>query len=373
MSRTIWYFPLESVPSRFSIQLCNYWMPDAFSQACSKYNSQWHPIIPDYQPGEIKHGVVLDAVGRGRFSLLQVEQALSLLDQGIIKTGDALFFQDFWTPGIEAIYYAADLLGMKLNYYAFLCAQTVDRYDFTYPMRSWMRKVERGYAIEMDGIFLGSSIHKLQLNRAGFHSPMYIIGQAIDCKEVLSRIPQVQKRNQVAYCSRFDWEKQPLFMLKVASRFLKLHPEWEWVCTTSRCEPVSNDPAVILAMQALASQQPRFKILSGLSKDEYYEQLALSKIHFNSSLQDYVSYTLLESCLAGCDICYPNFRSFPECVPANRLYHAFTIHDALRVLQECIDKPQQHLDIPLRCDQGRLLQADIIASGEVRQEVNIWG
>jgi trehalose-6-phosphate synthase len=50
----------------------------------------------------------------------------------------------------------------------------------------------------------------------------------------------------------------------------------------------------------------------GLTKQEYYDILCESSVQINTSLQDWVSYTLLEATCANCQLIYPNERSFPE-------------------------------------------------------------
>ena len=62
-----------------------------------------------------------------------------------------------------------------------------------------------------------------------------------------------------------------------------------------------------------------------MSKSDYYDLLNRASIQFNSALQDYVSFTLLEASTYMCDVVYPRFKSFPECVPSNRLYDPFDV------------------------------------------------
>ena len=160
-------------------------------------------------------------------------------------------------------------------------------------------------------------------------------------------------------------------MLDVAEQFLEQHTIWEWHVTTSGKEFRSMLPGVIDAMKALSKRQPRFKLLSGLSKEEYYTELATCKIQFNSALQDYVSWTVIEATAFGADIVYPNFRSFPEFIDYDRLYKAFDVTSALRLLQHTIETQRTHYDIVDISDLGRQLEAYIIVN-DITQEHNIW-
>jgi hypothetical protein len=185
--------------------------------------------------------------------------------------------------------------------------------------------------------------------------------------------PLKAKRNQVIFCSRLDSEKQPHFMMEVARAFLTEFRDWEWIVTTSAEAFRSNDDSVVDALAELSQQNPRFLPYANLSKAQYYATLCESRIQFNCSLQDYVSWTLLEACLAGCDIAYPNFRSFPECVPLDRLYQPWSVSAAVSLLGLCIADPQVHGAIPERCGSGLFHEADIVSKRTIpAREFNIW-
>lgn len=366
--KILWYFPLEDVPSRYTSQLCREWMPDAFMRTGWDYVA----VYPDgATEHSIKVGQVLDATGRGLFSLDQCSSFLRLIQEGEVRSGDVLFFQDYWTPGVEAILYALHLYEIEVNIFSMLHAQSVDEYDFTYPMRSWMRGFEIGFDRAHAGIFVASTIHKQQLREAGFEAPIYVVGLPFGKPQVLAQMDTTQpKRKQVIFCSRLDREKNPLFMMQVATQFLHEHPDWEWVVTTSASSIRSNDPDVLVELNTMQTN-PRFKVKVGLSKQQYYDELCKSSIQINTAWQDYVSWTLLEATTAGCDICYPAFRSFPECVPADRLYEAFSLVSALEVLDRCIASPRQHQHISDICNEGRLMEA-VIMKKRPLNEFNVW-
>lgn len=362
----LWYLDLEPVTGRYTQQLCERWMPDIFER-----HSIEHTTIKGIQSNtSISVGVVLDAAGRGIYSLTQCAEVLRLISEKNIRSNDIIYIQDFWTPGLEAVFYALDLYNIHPRIYAMVHAQTVDVYDFTYPMRSWMRPIEMGYASRMSGVFVASSIHRELLKAAGWEMPIHVTGLAIDYKEVSNRIPITEKDNTVVFSSRLDKEKQPLFMIDVAKRFLRDHADWRWIVTTSQGKLRSNDRRILDALENYAAKEPRFQIQMN-SKQEYYELLGKSAIQFNCSLQDFVSWTLLEASIAGCDVVYPNYRSFPECVAYNRLYFAWDAENAAQVLHKAVIDRDTHERIALTCDQGRHLQAQIMAD-DVTEEQNVW-
>jgi len=375
MDKTIWYLPLEDVKSRYTNQLCNDWIPSAINQFRDS-NTDFKIIKGETKQNDIKVGHVLDATGRGIFSLTQVAEFLKQIDNGNVKNNDVIYVQDFWTPGLEAIQYALDLYKLKdVKFYSMLHAQSVDEYDFTYSMRNWMRPIELGYdrLHKNGGIFVGSSIHKEQLRNAGFTSPIHVVSLPIGKNEVLKRMAGYKRNteNAIVFSSRMDTEKNPIFMIDLAEKFLQKYPDWKFYVTTSAKKLRSNSSEILERAVELAATNDRFIIRENLSKDEYYQVLCSSKIQLNTSLQDYVSWTLLEATLADCDICYPNYRSFPEIILKDRMYDIWNVDSALKVIANCMSNPRTHKYIPTISDLGRQIEGYILNNG-VSKELNIW-
>lgn len=367
----LWYFPLELIKSRYTKQLSQVWMPDAFIARMPEYG--FKVLGGSSTRSDIQVGQVLDATGRSIYSFSQISRFLKALEDGSVSQDDVLYFQDFWTPGMEAIFYALQLYGIKVKVYSMLHAQTVDWYDFTYPMRKWMRGIELAYDSQHQGIFVASTVHKELLRIAGFEAPIHVVGLPIQVKDVESYMSdRVSKKNQIVYCSRLDAEKQPLFMLQVAQKFLSRHVDFTWVVTTSRNQLSSNQSGVVEILREYAANESRFEIKEGLSKEAYYQQLQMSRVQFNCSLQDFVSWTLLEACIAGCDLAYPAYRSFIECVPARCLYSAFDVDSAVESIENGLERQENHIGIARLCDQGRYYIAELIKEGGIG-EFNIWG
>ena len=112
MKRNLFYFGLEPLKARYTYQLCKEWMPKTFEKYSDKLN--FIDVEGDFDPDcEIKVGAVLDAIGRGKYSLSQCQNFLQMLYDDKVQDGDIIFLQDFWTPGLEAIWYALDLYGYK--------------------------------------------------------------------------------------------------------------------------------------------------------------------------------------------------------------------------------------------------------------------
>ena len=374
--RNLFYFGLEPLKARYTYQLSKEWMPATFAPYEESGELKFVDVPGDFDPDQqIKVGAVLDAVGRGKFAMSQCSNFLDMINNDQVKDGDVIFLQDYWTPGMDAIWYALDLYGIRVKVYAMIHAQSVDEYDFTWPMRNWMRHYELGLDERMTAIFVGSTIHRDQLRQAGFKAPIHVVSLPLHLDMTHAKLPGFDwfapRENKVVYSSRLDKEKNPFFMLEVAKQFLARNKEYVWNVTTSGKSFKSMLPGVIEAMEALAAEQPRFRLLSNLTKEEYYRELATAKLQFNSSLQDYVSWTVLESTAFGCDVVFPNFRSFPEFIPENRLYRPFDVTDAIDVLEIVCKDWGQKYNFAKISDIGRQMEAYIIAN-DITQEINVW-
>lgn len=370
--RNLFYFGLEPLQERYTYQLSEQWIPETFANN-KKIN--FIQVRGERSLGKIKVGSVLDAQGRGDYAMQQCSQFLEFINTGKVKSGDIVYLQDFWTPGIESVFYMLDLYGIKVDLYSMLHAQSVDEYDFTHPMRSWMRGFELGIDAYHKGIFVGSSIHKKQLRDAGFKAPIHVVSLPLHKELALATLNDYDafsKENQIIYTSRFDKEKNPYFMLSVALNFLERNPHYKWVVTTSGEEFKSNIHGFVNHMNLAALKQPRLILKRNLTKVEYYQELQKSKVQFNSALQDYVSWTLLESTMFGCDICYPNFRSFPEILDEDKMYQPFNMFDAVQKIEQCLKTPNNHSHISDISDLGRRLEAYIMTNDIGNQEFNIW-
>ena len=374
--KKVFYFGLEPLKARYTYQLSKEWMPATFQPYVDSGKLEFIDVEGDFDPDQqIKIGAVLDAVGRGKFAMSQCSNFLDMMNRDEVRDGDVIFLQDYWHPGIGSILYAADLYGIKLEIYAMLHAQSVDEYDFTYPMRTWMRGFELGLDKRMSGIFVGSSIHREQLRAAGFEAPIHVVSLPIHKQKTLDKLPSydpgAQRKPFVVYSSRLDKEKNPFFMMEVAKEFLQQHTDWEWHVTTSGKEFRSMLPGVIDKLRSLAKEEPRFILLEGLTKEEYYTELATCSIQFNSALQDYVSWTVIEATAFGADIVYPKFRSFPEFIDEERMYKPFDVRSALNTFSDIMLFPNRHNEIVDISDLGRQMEGYIVANG-INQEINIW-
>lgn len=310
----LYYVPLESYKERYTSQLSAPEVGWVERKLIAKKISYCR--VEGSNTGScIKSGVVLDAVRRCNFAMSQISVLLSKAENGSITGGDIIFFDDFWHPGIESLAYAFHILGVQPKMYAFCYAQSVDEYDFTYPMRGWIRSFEKGIGSILDGVFVANTLLRDLLVDACIApvDKIHVVGLIFDSAEVRSRMRHLDRLNQVVYCSRWDKEKCPDVFLRIVDCVMACRDDVKFVVCSGSDKVRSNSDGLLSMLYDYEKKYPRnLFVKSGLSKELYYGELCKSKIQINTADQDWVSFTLLESSVAGCFPVYPNFRSFPE-------------------------------------------------------------
>lgn len=329
-----YYLPLESYKERYTslMSVKDGWIEDKLK----KNNVIFERIEGKSLNNEsrIQKGVVLDFFNRSYYSLLQNAEVVKMIKEGRIVDGDILYYDDFWTPGIEGVIYASELANIRLNIYAMLHAQSVDKYDFTYKLKKWLRFYEIGQSRFMKGIFVTSEYLYDLCVESGLEN-VYFGGLPYNKDFIIKKFKneQIKKENQVIYSSRLDKEKNPLFFVDFADFCKRKGLNYKFVITTSAKEIRSNDNNIIIELKK-AQEKNIIEIKTNLTKEDYYNELQKSKYQFNCALQDWLSWTLLEALTFECIPIYPRYRSFPEYLSSDYLYEKDNIESAYNVLMK---------------------------------------
>ena len=342
----LWYCPLESYPERYTCQLSaakTGWLESNWIAEGIDYVRVGGP---DEEDGHIHIGQVLDAGRRTGHCFTQCLKLLAAANAGNLTSKDVIFLDDFWHPGFASLPYSFHMMGIKPKIYATCYAQSVDVFDFTWPMRDWMRHFEKGIGEVLDGIFVACPMLKDLIVQAGIApaKKVHDVGLVFDSNEVRERMTLMPKRNKVVWSSRWDAEKNPMEFLRLVKKVNEIQSEddedVEFVICTSQPKLRSNSDLLMAALNACVSDFSNLTVKEGLTKEEYYRELSEAKIQFNSAKQDWVAFTLLEASVAGCYPLYPNFRAFPETFRFDDayLYHVggdvLTAEKVLRILDD---------------------------------------
>jgi hypothetical protein len=351
--RKLFYMGLESYEARYTLQLTE-WNRRVFDK---------RGLDVVYVPGEtiddsknIVVGQVLDAHGRSYFSMSQMMNLVQMMRNGEVTSGDVIYFEDMFQPGIESLPYILDQIPADLRprIYVRCLAQAIDPDDFVHVwgMASWMSTYERMVNHFVTGVLATNEEMVAHMRIAGWTAPIYnISGLAFGKAEVLERLggelkPFDTRTRRVGFAARFDQEKQPGFFMDLVEMY---HEQSNQTCEFAIFQGGklrSNNPEYIdRALQLQA--QGKLKIYDNLKKNDYYALLNDTRVLFNCALQDWVSNTVSEADALGCNVLYPAYRSFPETFAndPNRLYIPWSIDDAFTKLQLLLEKPHHNMGL----------------------------
>jgi glycosyltransferase involved in cell wall biosynthesis len=353
MKKRLIYLPLERYRERYTEYLSG--PRGIFETQCRELGVEVLALRPNDLIYRVSQGQVLDPHLRCLWAFDQTERLVEMIaKKEIDPQTDVIYIEDFWHPGFEMIPYTAHVcLNRRLNIYAFCHAQSVDPNDFTYPMRWWMRSMERGWASYLSGIFVAAGELKDMLHEGAVADNVFPTGTVfsadtlreyypgyVDDREKHLKIKDAQKN--VVFSSRWDTEKNPLFFLTLAKSVLKERKDVHFTICTGASELKSNDPALVARAHAVRDMYPEnVQLLTGLTKASYYFELACAKVQFNCAKQDFVSYTLLEAATFDAAPLYPAYLTFPDALhhKGAHLYEPGSIADAKATLYPLLDSP----------------------------------
>lgn len=340
---------LEPYEGRYTLQLQN-WSETAFKRRGIDYEIIHGDTLDDSKA--IVTGQVLDAHGRSYYSLTQMANLVKKMKAGEITYEDTIFFEDMFTPGMEALPYIMDQLPYNYQPRIFVrcLAQSIDPDDFVHvwDMQKWMGLYEKMTDQFVTGVLASNEEMVAHMKIAGWEAPVFnISGLAFDKDEVRSRvakrIPFNERKLRVVFAARFDQEKQPDFFMDLIERYHTLNPSVEFAVLSGG--PLRSNNEKYLTRARELEKTHNFKIYENLKKNEYYELLGDSRVLFNCALQDWVSNTASEADALGTNCLYPAYRSFPETFANDRecLYIPWSQDDAVFKLNSLLFQERANL------------------------------
>lgn len=326
------YLPIESYRERYT-ELLQGWTTRQLEQQFGQGSVKTFYGYTGTTSDKIRHGRVLDTFGRSAWSLGQMRDLVLAIGDGAVF--DAIYIDDMFTPGYEALAY----INAGVPIFARNHAQSVDVHDFTFQeMMPWMRHYEHMVASTAVGLFCASTEHKQLMQVAGYPCSIHVVGLPFDAHDVRRRAKPWQgpglRPRRCVYSSRWDAEKRPQFFLDVVER---MHDDCEFVVCTGADQLRGDYAAITRAMEY--DRQGWLKIMFQCTKEQYFSMLACSRAHFLCSLQDWVSYSMLDASALGTPTLAPCYRSFPEALGGDprRLYTPWNVNSACFKLREILD------------------------------------
>jgi len=365
----LWVLPLEPLVERYTEQWYRW-----FAGALDKRGLEYRYIDGQMLTDSVETGTVLDAEGTNFWKFRQLQEVCRLFKAGAIRDGDAVFTMDLWHPGLEAVPYMACLEGLRVQVYGFLHAGSYTTEDFAVPMAAWAQHFERGWAAICDGIFVGSQYHKEKFLERRFARPhsegrmqdkIHVTGNPFDSGEVRRLAgairPAQERERTIIFPHRWDIEKRPNKLLRILENVWELRQDFRLVVTTSRPKFRSNRPWLVRALQ-----ESSFPVVvkAGLSKAEYYHELAAARIFVSTAIEENFGYCLVEALALGCVPVVPRAFSYPELLDSDPRFLYSSEEQAADLIMRWLDEPT---DVPChlasRHDKAIDRILDVIQSG----------
>lgn len=345
--RHIFYLGLEPYRERYT-EMLGEWTCNAMNELNVPFEVvEGNRNYTDSVAPGIRTGQVLDAHGRSVWALTQTANLIYRLrarDKPLSRQ-DVIYLEDMFHPGYESICYLLAQLPEKERPRIFCRnhAQSVDPNDFTFPMRPWMRHYEEMVMETADAVFNAASDHLLATQAAFPHAraSLFRVGLPFDADDVRRRagyqsfeqlVPLRDRPRKIVFSSRLDAEKQPFFLLEFARELKRSagNEDVEIVVCSGSDSIRSNVPHLDEIFEAYAAAGI-IRLRLSLSKAEYYTELATARAHFLTSLQDWVSYTLLEASALGTPSLAPALGTFAETLDNDdaRMYKPWSLRNAV--------------------------------------------
>lgn len=306
----IWILPLESVETRYTCQ----WLrsiPSSLIRLASQTGFQYLErvdyannydanniisIIGDEAEQDTTPGAFLNFSGTNIWKSSQLVKLAEHFRLGNVKEGDRILITDAWNPAILQIKYMIDLLGFKnVKIHAIWHAGQYDPQDFLgrcLPDKTWARTTEQALFQAIDYNYYATDFHIDLFLKGVFGN---VIGREIykdDNKIIRSGQPHELLVQQLSKYINTPKENIVIFPHRIA-------PEKQ--------TEIFRD---------LAKELPEYKFIAcqdtKLTKDEYHELLAKSKVMFSASLQETLGIGAMESILVDTIPMLPDRLSYSE-------------------------------------------------------------
>ncbi|MCF4123865.1 hypothetical protein [Methylobacterium sp. SyP6R] len=297
---TIWILPIEGHEQRYTGQWLHH-LPVQLAQAAA---ARGVPASVIQIEGEIPPpvplaGAFLDFAGTNIFKSTQIAEVARRFQRGEVQPGDTFLITDAWHPGVHQIRYMSALLRISVRVIGLFHAGHYDPNDFLGRIAprdvTWAKAMERAL-FEAYGVSVFATHAHAELFRAGVGAAaddprVAVCGWPMEylAAELQPHLAQ-PKENIVLFPHRLAPEKQPEIFKDLAGSF----PDWQFVA----CQETA------------------------LSKWDYHDLLARSRVVFSCSLQETLGIGCYEGVLAGAAPVVPDRLSYREMYPQGFRYPA---------------------------------------------------
>ena len=282
------YIPLEHIDTRYTVHLDK----DIVAYLDSK-KIEYIRVDTPVQSKVLPKGLFLDAAGTIKTKAHQINMIAKLYEMGMVKDDTTFFFSDLWFPGIESLAYLNYFYKVNPKITGIIHAGSFTDTDFVRDMERWAKNFEDIVFDISSKVFVASEFIKNDILKKRIIQKEKLIVSKLPLDSSLSKYVCNEKENIVLFNGRLCDEKQPWLFEKLKNHFSTTG--WDFVST-----------------QEL-----------NLSKKDYYNLLAKSKVVVSFALQENFGYGIAEAVALGCVPVVPNRLVYPELYDKKYLYNDF--------------------------------------------------
>lgn len=274
--------PIEPLEERYSTQWQR-WFERAWQEEHIDYINMLGAPLTEW----IESGSFLDVCGTHYYKASQLQKIAEYIHVNRPGWNTVFFFHDLWFPGIEALAYMRDGLGLEFRIMGCLHAGSYDPHDFLAKkgMGHWGKKLEESWFRIFDKIFVATNFHKRLLIEKREIDPniIHVTGFPIyyECTDRMLAKKR-KKKKLVVFPHRLNEEKNP-HLFDHLTKQCKING-WKFVKTKDVCK----------------------------TKEEYYELLHEARIAVSFADQETWGIAMQEALFAGCIPLVPDRLSYSE-------------------------------------------------------------
>jgi glycosyltransferase involved in cell wall biosynthesis len=284
------YVPLEHIDSRYTIH-----MDKDIMNHLIKNNFDFIRIPTPFTIDKAPKGMFLDAANTIKTKSYQMQEIAKLYEEGKVNNDTKFFFSDIWFPGIESLAYLNYFYKVNPKITGVIHAGSFTDTDFVRDMERWAKNFEDVVFDIATEIYCASEFIKNDIIKKRLVNPEKLKVTSLPLDSTLKQYHNPNKENIVIFNGRLCDEKQPWLFDALKKVFNDLGEKVEFIKT-----------------QEL-----------NLSKDEYYNLLAKSKVVVSYALQENFGFGVNEAVSLGCVPVLPNRLVYPEIYPKEYLFNTF--------------------------------------------------
>lgn len=291
---TIYIVDIEPVETRYTKQ----WR-EHLPEMIARYTNQTVKSISGSDKVQVTTpGAFLNFAGTNSYKSEQLLEIAKMFEDGKVKDGDYFLYTDAWNPTVIQLKYMAELLGVNIRVGGLWHAGSYDPHDFLgreIGDQPWVRSAEHSMFSCYDDNFFATDFHVYMFAQTIFDwNSRDWLGTPYDANQSIKRVGWPMEYLKSALTDYTDFSKGDTILFPH-----RLSPEKQL--------PIFED---------LAESMPQYEWVvcqrQSLSKGEYHEMLAKSKMVFSANLQETLGISWYEGALVGSLPLVPDRLSYQE-------------------------------------------------------------